>query len=209
MKQHGRSINMWPAMMACCGLLAWMAVLLSVCRLTNQTAEMPLMLWIHHHTDTWLIPLVMVLHVLGKMVVAVPLITVWVAYGLLIGRRSEAVFLGLSTLVSVLMMFGVKALCERPRPHFWPQIIEETHSSFPSGHSTFAAAVATVVILIWLHSPYRRMIFLTAVCFAALMGWSRIYLGVHYPTDVLAGWMNGMLSTLILYYFFFRERFVK
>lgn len=196
-------------MKACCGMLMWMGMLFSICRLTNPTAEMPLMLWIHHHTGTWFTPVAMVLHTLGKMVVAMPLITVWVAYGLLIGRRSEAVFLGLSTLVSVLMMFGVKALCERPRPHFWPQIIEETHSSFPSGHSTFAAAVATVVILIWLHSPHRRMIFLTAVCFAALMGFSRIYLGVHYPTDVLAGWMNGMLTTLILYYFFFRKRFVK
>ena len=115
----------------------------------------------------------------------------------------------MKTNMPTLIMLAVKFSISRPRPEFWPRFIAETNSSFPSGHSTFSAALATITFLLCMRSRHRGIILLAGVCFALLMGYSRMYLGVHYPTDVWVGWTNGVVTTLALYYFFFRKRFAQ
>ena len=168
-----------------------------------------LMMWIHTHTGEWFTPIAGVMHYAGKTSLAVPVIALLVVCLLLRGRRDYGLFIGLSTLLPTLIMLAVKFFISRPRPEFWPRIIAETNSSFPSGHSTFSAALATITFLLCMRSRHRGIILLAGICFALLMGYSRMYLGVHYPTDVWVGWTNGVLTTLALYYCFFRKRFVQ
>ncbi|WP_373752801.1 phosphatase PAP2 family protein [Neisseria weixii] len=168
-----------------------------------------LMMWIHTHTGEWFTPIAGVMHYAGKTSLAVPVIALLVVCLLLSGRRDYGLFIGLSTLLPTLIMLAVKFFISRPRPEFWPRIIAETNSSFPSGHSTFSAALATITFLLCMRSRHRGIILLAGICFALLMGYSRMYLGVHYPTDVWVGWTNGVLTTLALYYYFFRKRFVQ
>ncbi len=168
-----------------------------------------LMMWIHTHTGEWFTPIAGVMHYAGKTSLAVPVIALLVVWLLLSGRRDYGLFIGLSTLLPTLIMLAVKFFISRPRPEFWPRIIAETNSSFPSGHSTFSAALATITFLLCMRSRHRGIILLAGICFALLMGYSRMYLGVHYPTDVWVGWTNGVLTTLALYYCFFRKRFVQ
>ncbi|QEY24073.1 phosphatase PAP2 family protein [Neisseria animalis] len=167
--------------------------------------EVPLMLWIHHHVGSWFAPVAVIMHYVGKTSLAVPLITlaaVWLHFR---KRTGYAAFLILSTALPTLVMLLSKAVFDRPRPMLWPRLIEESNTSFPSGHSTFAAALATLLFIIFLHSPKRTLLLTGGIVFTLLMGFSRVYLGVHYPTDVLAGWINGCATVCAVYFCFFRK----
>jgi undecaprenyl-diphosphatase len=119
---------------------------------------------------------------------------VWIALALLIGvlghkgvRRTIglAVFVGLTTLAADALSFLVKDVTHRPRPFVaHPQIdpLYSVHSSsFPAGHA--ATAFAGAVLL----SSLRPRLTPWFLLLAAAIGFSRVYVGVHYPTDVLAG----------------------
>ncbi|MFI5719102.1 phosphatase PAP2 family protein [Nocardia sp. NPDC051750] len=94
-----------------------------------------------------------------------------------------------------------KHLIDRPRPPVGNRLVEVGEPSFPSGHSTGAAAVIGVLAaVVYLRSRHRTAARMTAVCaavFVALVGLTRIYLGVHWTTDVLAGWALGALLVVL------------
>ena len=92
----------------------------------------------------------------------------------------------------------IKPLVERTRPwlvirELVPLVTERDPHSFPSGHTSaaFAAAVA------WAHTLPRRWMKVTGLVLAALMGLSRLYVGVHFPSDVLCGMLAGILCGTI------------
>ncbi len=99
------------------------------------------------------------------------------------------------------MSFLLKAAFDRPRPELVPHLMRAYFSSFPSGHSMMSAVVyGTLGSLLSSLVTRRRLKFYflaVAALVAGLVGVSRVYLGVHYPTDVLAGWSAGLAwSTL-------------
>ncbi len=89
----------------------------------------------------------------------------------------------------------LKLLFDRARPDLVEHLTHATSSSFPSGHATQAAvAFLTLGALMARSQPDRRLktlILSGAILLTILVGISRIYLGVHWPTDVLAGWCLG------------------
>ena len=167
--------------------------------------EQPLMMWVHTHIGPAFTPFAVALHYIGSTPVAVVLSMLFAAWHYLRRHRSWAVFILLGTALPTAVMFVAKQFFNRARPEFWPRIIQETGASFPSGHSTFAAALATVVVLVYWQSPHRSLIIAAAAAFALLMGLSRIVLGVHYPTDVLVGRITGMSTVLGLHIVMYRR----
>lgn len=91
----------------------------------------------------------------------------------------------------------LKDIIARPRPALVPHLAEVYSASFPSGHSAMAAATYLTLgmLLARVHRGMRVKAYLVAVMIfvTALVGVSRIYVGVHWPTDVLAGWALGTL----------------
>lgn len=95
----------------------------------------------------------------------------------------------------VLLSNLLKLVYERPRPELVPHAARVFTTSFPSGHATLSAITYLTLgaLLASLHGSLRfKVYFLSlAILLAIAVGISRIYLGVHYPTDVLAGWCVG------------------
>lgn len=82
-----------------------------------------------------------------------------------------------------------KLLWHRVRPHLWDSITPHSGYSFPSGHAMASMGlVAVLVILLW-HSRWRLLVLFLGGAFVTTIGWTRLYLGVHFPSDILAGWL--------------------
>ncbi|OLT18582.1 hypothetical protein BJF78_00060 [Pseudonocardia sp. CNS-139] len=88
----------------------------------------------------------------------------------------------------------LKVLLDRPRPPLLGQLVAAENESLPSGHATMAVAVVgSLVALAWAaRGPAARVAMVTAAAaWAAAVGGSRVYLGVHWFSDVVAGWLVG------------------
>jgi undecaprenyl-diphosphatase len=130
-------------------------------------------------------------------VACLSLITAAVAGFLLLIRKYGALGLLLLAIVGGLLLSTLlKDSFNRPRPSVVPHLSYVATSSFPSGHSMLSAVVYLTLgsLLARLVQPMRLKLYLVAVAglLSLLVGLSRVYLGVHYPTDVLAGWAAGL-----------------
>lgn len=117
-------------------------------------------------------------------------------------RRGDALMIVLSLVASSIFFTAIKLLIERPRPPLWSARIVQAEFSFPSGHATTSAAFYGIVAFLLVRELRLRHLHhiwleitagLCAVVLVVLVGISRVYLGVHYPSDVLAGWTGGAL----------------
>ncbi len=99
-----------------------------------------------------------------------------------------------------LVVAFVKAQIGRARPDIVDHLVVVSHASFPSGHSANSAVVyLTLAGLAQQVTPdraTRRYVMLIAILLVGAIGCSRVYLGVHWPSDVLAGWSFGTLWAL-------------
>lgn len=136
-----------------------------------------------------------------KTVAVLCLIIMFVLY-VVLKQRSECLLFIAAILGTNVLFISLKFLIQRERPSLH-RLIEETGYSFPSGHSTIAFALyGTILFLLWRHVQIRwKRAILTVM--AAMMilsiGISRIYVGVHYPSDVLAGFLiAGFWITLVI-----------
>ena len=127
--------------------------------------------------------------------------------------RKEAFFVASTVLVSVLN-YGFKLLIERPRPSDNLVIVvqDAEHSSFPSGHTSFYVVYFGFLIFLMMYKkkPKKIMrIFGVLLCafLIATIPLSRIYLGVHWITDVIGGFLLGLIMLLMLIHFYLSSNF--
>lgn len=113
--------------------------------------------------------------------------------------KKDALFSLESFAISQTMSFAVKSIVDKPRPHEAdPTLISlknATNGSFPSGHTAEAFATATSLTII---NP-KWYVVIPAYTWAGLVGYSRLYMGVHYPVDVMAGALLGTGSAWASY----------
>lgn len=115
--------------------------------------------------------------------------------------RRAALFVVASVAGAALLAQAMKALVSRTRPSALPAVYEAGGYSFPSGHSmvTLAYFMAVTLVVRQLRPKLRYVAVAIALPLIAAVGLSRIYLGVHYPSDVLAGWALGTTWVLLVY----------
>jgi membrane-associated phospholipid phosphatase len=151
---------------------------------------------VHASTAGWLTDLLFAVSKLASS--GFILAVMALAAGFLVARRHwhGAAALVVSVVATQALVGLAKPLVERPRPEGDAAMVEPSGFSFPSAHSASAVALYLMLALIAASLFDRRLrtvAYLGAGAVVALVGLSRIYLGAHYPTDVLAGWLTGAI----------------
>jgi undecaprenyl-diphosphatase len=124
-------------------------------------------------------------------------------YLLLRRRRAEAGWLAASLVGASVIDAGLKSIFHRARPEVVPHLAVVSNASFPSGHAMISAAAYLSLGLMLAEAEPRRVgrgyLMAFASVLVLLIGASRVYLGVHWPSDVVAGWCLGGVWALLVF----------
>lgn len=117
-------------------------------------------------------------------------------------RRSQASTLGIAAVGAISLNYLIKVLFGRARPQLWNRIVDVGQYSFPSGHAMISLVIYGFIgyLIAKRYHRWRAWIFTVTIILIIAIGFSRLYLGVHWPTDVIAGYAAGVvwLMTCIL-----------
>ena len=111
------------------------------------------------------------------------------------GRRSQATTLAIAALGAVGLNYWLKQLFARDRPALWDRIVDVRYYSFPSGHAMVSMVMYGLIgyLLATRFPRWRGLILSLTILLIVVIGFSRLYLGVHWPTDVAAGYAAGLV----------------
>src|SRR5215203_5443178 len=154
------------------------------------------LLWIHSSFPGWLGGPMRIVTALGYYWVVLPLLAVVVAVFYRKGWRLSAVLLLVSTAGSIVLTTVLKSVFQRARPDLFDSGYHASFFSFPSGHATVAVGfygMLTLVLAYRLRGTARWAVVVSGILVVLLIGLSRLYLGVHYPTDIVAGYLAALL----------------
>lgn len=153
----------------------------------------PVLQFMHSHASPFLDRVMALSSRAGSALVLVPLIVAVAAWLFWRGERSRTWFWVLSTGGAATLNLLAKYSFARARPALWTSILPETTYSFPSGHAMASMAVnAAIVCLLWRQGCWRWIALVFGGLFVLVVGSSRVYLGVHFPSDVIAGWLASL-----------------
>jgi undecaprenyl-diphosphatase len=197
------------------GGLAFLVLLITFTKLAGevfegetQSFDKKILLALRDKTDLsrpigprWLVSAALDITALGSATVLGLTVLAVAGFLLLQGLWRRAVFVIAASLGGWFINNALKELFQRPRPDVVPHLREVMTMSFPSGHALQSAAIYLTLGALSMHIARHRLAkwycMAVATLATALVGASRVYLGVHYPTDVLAGWLIGLSWALL------------
>ncbi|GAB7044112.1 MULTISPECIES: phosphatase PAP2 family protein [Catenuloplanes] len=218
--ERGRTALDWVVTRVPPSLLVVTAALLLVATLLNVFLEImdavlegddltvidrPAVAWVAEQREAWRDTLVISLtDIGGKVGLTLLLAAAAITVAVRLRAVRPALIAALAGGGGAMLVTGIKALIARDRPDPLLRAVVEDGFSFPSGHATTSlvvlGAVAWLVSMATASHTVRATAWVAAVLLSGGIGLSRVYLGVHYPTDVLAGWILGAawLATVAL-----------
>ncbi|MBC7459609.1 phosphatase PAP2 family protein, partial [Candidatus Saccharibacteria bacterium] len=131
-------------------------------------------------------------------IVAISLVAITVL--LKLKRYRDALFLVLGVYGAGAINTILKLVFERTRPDLWERLVVETSYSFPSGHALASCALALVIIIICYKTRWFVPALIIGIAYGLIIGFSRLYLGVHYPSDIIGGWLISSLWVIAVYW---------
>jgi undecaprenyl-diphosphatase len=161
--------------------------------------EERILLWIHSFAGPVLDQVFLFSNLFGLLPICAILVTAMVLFHLLRKERTEALVWVVVGLVTLAFPELLKYAVARPRPVLWETLIHPSGFSFPSGHAVASAAFYPLLgwTLLRRHGVAAGVGYGTGALFALFVGFGRLYLGVHWPSDVLAGWLLGFAQSAL------------
>ena len=155
--------------------------------------EQELLLWLHSHSTPFLDRVFIPTELIGSQLSFTILAVAVTAWHIVRRERRQAIAWIVVSVAVFSLRFALKMLVARARPDLWPSPITETTYAFPSGHALGSSAFFP--LLAWTvfaaRSKRKWPWMALAVAAAFIVGVGRLYLGLHWPTDVLVGWGLG------------------
>lgn len=122
-------------------------------------------------------------------------------------KKKSAVILAVCGAGAGILNLLLKAVFQRDRPELWERIVTENSYSFPSGHAMASSALALSLIVVFWPTRWRWLVLAASLLYMVSIGLTRLYLGVHYPTDVIAGWIvSGAWVAMVILIVHYRKR---
>src|SRR6476469_419754 len=155
--------------------------------------------WVHGYANPSLDAMMLTITQLADARVVVVIVALTLGILWWRNHRSEAKIFAIACLGAFILNNGMKLFFAKPRPHIFPSLISETSFSFPSGHALGGFVMyGFLAYLLSAHFPkYSKFIYTLAVITIAAIGLSRIYIGVHWPTDIIAGYGVGYIWLML------------
>ena len=154
--------------------------------------DVPVLEWLHAHQSPLLDQLALLSSRLGYQYGVIPLDIALVAGLWWRRRRRDARFAAIAFVGSALINVIAKHYYGRARPSLWQSLAPESTFSFPSGHAMGSMTLAATLVLLAWPTRWRWPVAVASAACVIAVGVSRPYLGVHYPSDVLAGWCAAL-----------------
>lgn len=128
---------------------------------------------------------------------------------IIVKKKYKLFIIALSSISSVIINNLVKIIVRRERPDYLRMVMEKSYS-FPSGHAMISVLFfGSIIYLVNKYNlKYKKLITFSLSTFVLLVGISRIYLGVHYLTDVVGGYLLGFIVLFLIIHLFERKKFV-
>jgi undecaprenyl-diphosphatase len=145
--------------------------------------------FIHRFESPFLDSFVPIATNLGGIIVVFLLTLITLALFILKREYRRAAMVAVSMGGAVILNVVLKSVFERARPDLWDRLVNEASYSFPSGHSMMTAALGLTLIVVLWNSRFRWWTVGASILYILFVGSTRLYLGVHYPTDVVGGWL--------------------
>lgn len=150
-----------------------------------------------HATTAWTMTMTVVTFFGSTLMVT--LVTIAIISWLAVKRRvrealTVAFMIGGAAVINTLL----KLSFQRQRPTILQALVSEQSFSFPSGHAMASAALACVVVYLAWRSKYRWLALVLGAIYVGIIGLTRVYLGVHYPSDVVAGWCVSIIWSYVV-----------
>jgi undecaprenyl-diphosphatase len=153
---------------------------------------------IHAHASPALDHFFPVYTEIGGVVFVAIVTAVVISYLWFTARRYKALLLFSAVGGAAIANYTLKFIFERARPDLWTHLVNETSYSFPSGHAMGSSAFAFGIVAILWNTKWRIPSIVVAGLYVISIGFSRLYLGVHYPTDILAGWLLSIVWVVFI-----------
>ncbi|MBE9193967.1 phosphatase PAP2 family protein [Synechocystis sp. LEGE 06083] len=163
------------------------------------TFDKTILLWIHKFANPTLDQVMLGITHLGNPSTVIPFAIL--IFALLWWRcpRQQALVFALACLGGAILSFSLKLTFSKPRPQLWSQLILEKTFSYPSGHALGSMVLyGFSAYLLAINFPKKaNIIYALASFLIVAIGFSRLYLGVHWPTDIIAGYGVGFLWIIV------------
>lgn len=160
--------------------------------------DLTILHFIHSHSTPFFDHFFLFFTTLGNVEYLLPIAVLIFIYLLYKKQRLNALILLFSVGGAAVSNVILKAIFHRDRPAFWHSLISETGYSFPSGHAMLSSALVLCLVAMLWKTKYRFASIIGGGFVILVIGLSRLYMGVHYPTDIIAGWSVSAVWVMIV-----------